>query len=312
MLRQLEPAKCRGTLREEYWEDNNQWIAEFKFDGARYLMHIGAEGSRFTSRRKSVKDGLYVEKRNFPHLENICEPEDTVLDGEFILNLYGSSYDSTTITGSAREVALKKQEESGFLSYMVFDILFLRGIDMRSKPLQYRKTVLEKVVLELDSTSIVLSKCYTTKKNALYCTIVKKGGEGVVLKHIQSMYGERQKWVKVKKKETWDVVILGYKKPSELSEKVDGSISVTRYKNKGWIGAIEFGQYYAGKLVPYGTVSGMDETIRSQISCYPDDYVGKVIEIEAQERLKSGSFRHPRFVRFREDKEAKDCEYATD
>ena len=165
------------------------------------------------------------------------------------------------------------------------------------------------MVREIANPHLIVSKCYTTKKLELYNAIVKRGGEGVVLKHIQSMYGERTKWIKVKKKETWDVIIMGYKKPSELSEKVDGSISVTRYSDKGWIGALEIGQFVGDKIKSFGTVSGMDETVRGRISCYPKDYLGKVIEIEAQERLKSGSFRHPRFVGFRTDKNPKECTY---
>ena len=311
MLRQIEPAKCRGKLNPSMWDDDNEWVAEFKYDGTRYLMHIGPEGSRFTSRRISVNGGLYVEKRNFPHLEDITNPTEIVLDGEFILKLYGSSYDSTQITGSSRSVAIEKQKQLGYLYYMVFDILYLNGISIQHQSLEYRKKVLKSLVSDIGSPYIIYSKHYHSDKYALYEKIVKQGGEGVVLKHIHSQYGERSKWVKVKKKDTWDVVITGYLKPSESSEKVDGTISVTRYKDKGWIGAICMGMYDKdGKSVDVGSVSGMDESVRAQISCYPKDYLGKVIEVEAQERLKSGRFRHPRFIRFRPDKRKEECLYA--
>jgi ATP-dependent DNA ligase len=43
------------------------------------------------------------------------------------------------------------------------------------------------------------------------------------------------------------------------------------------------------------------------ISRKPEEYIGKVIEIEAQSQLASGKFEHGQFVRFREDKSDEEC-----
>lgn len=306
-MRQIEPAKCRGKLSASMWADS-RFVAEFKFDGTRYLMHISYDGARFTSRRQSVNGTGFVEKMNFPHLETVSF-KDTVLDGEMVLNLFGSSYDSAQITGSSREVAIAKQKELGYIHYFAFDILFFRGEDVRSMAYYERKRILKAVVERIDNPYIHYTKSVAENKREYYDAIVKKGGEGIVLKDVYSKYGERSKWIKVKKQATWDVVIMWYQKPTEMSEKVDGTVSITRYAEKKWIGAIEFGQYVNGKLKVFGTVSGMDEATRAMISANPDKYVGKVIEIEAQERLKSGSFRHPRFLKFRPDKRKEDCVY---
>jgi ATP-dependent DNA ligase len=304
-MRQIEPAKCRGKLKESYWDDNNNWVAEFKFDGTRYLMHITHNGSRFTSRRQSVNGTGFVEKRNFPHLETVSF-EDTVLDGEMVLNLFGSSYESATITGSGREVAILKQKELGFIHYFCFDILFFRGNDIRGLDYAKRKTILDSVVKRIANPYLHYVKHYHIAKKDYYNSIVRKGGEGIVLKDIHSQYGERSKWVKIKKQETWDVFITGYLDPSQISEKVDGTFSITRYEEKGWIGSICIGQI---GLLDCGSVSGMSEEVRASMSADPQKYIGRVIEIEAQERLPSGRFRHPRFIRFRDDKSKGECTY---
>lgn len=322
----LEPAKCRGKLRKEMLEDDNEYGAEFKYHGCRYLMYICKDGNRFFSRHISVKGG-YVEKTNrLPHLANHFIPlEGTVLDGEIILKLYGTVRDVTSILGSSPDLAIEKQKERGWLKFMAFDILYYKG-HIINKPLYYRKQLLKKVIEFVESTNQIYiknTKMIFRDKKAYYNAIVEKGGEGIVLKHLQSMYGERSKWIKLKKEKTWDVVITGFEDPSEMSIKKGDSLpTITHYKSLGWIGSIKFGQYilrnnesdtmYEPEMTEFGSVSGMDEATRAKISKNPKKYIGKVIEIKAQSRLPSGKFEHPRFIRFRPDKRVEDCIYSED
>lgn len=134
-----------------------------------------------------------------------------------------------------------------------------------------------------------------------------RGGEGIILKHAGSTYTEEKLWVKVKKEETEDVVIMGYDDAKAESTKVTGVTSVTKYAKKGWIGAVRFGQYRDGKLVDCGKCSGMDDKLREELSLNGGKYIGTVVEILANEREETGKFRHPRWVGFREDKNPKDC-----
>jgi ATP-dependent DNA ligase len=306
VVKDIEPAKCRGKFKPEYLNDYNGWLAEFKFHGCRYLMY---DGRKFLSRHISVKGGYVDKSDSLKHLW-LPDMEGTVLDGEIIHTLYGTVRDVTSILGSATALAIEKQRERGYLQYAVFDIPFYKGKDIRSLPLFKRKRILEGI--NFDSSYIHRVSTIEVNKERYYKNIIKRGGEGIVLKQRESQYGDRSKWVKLKKVDTWDVIIVGYLDPSAESEKVDGTISVTRYKKMGWIGSIKIAQpkpYPSTYMLDCGSVSGMDESIRAMISKHPSKYLGKVIEIKAQSRLESGKFEHPRFVRFRDDKRPEDCEY---
>jgi ATP-dependent DNA ligase len=144
--------------------------------------------------------------------------------------------------------------------------------------------------------------------------ILARGGEGVILKRFDHRYGDKTGWVKVKAEWTADVVIMGFIPAKEMSKKVNGDVSVTKYAKAGLIGAIQCGQY-AGRVqdelqfVEVATVSGMDDQLRCEFTARPKKYIGQVIEIAHNGREPTGRFRHPRFKRFRDDKRAKDCVY---
>jgi len=158
---------------------------------------------------------------------------------------------------------------------------------------------------------IVLTKIVTDDKEKYCEEIWARGGEGVILKRKDAPYTDKNAWVKVKTQNTYDVVIMGYKDPKEVSIKVgDTDATTTKFALLGWIGAIVFGQYVNGELRQFGNTSGMPDNIRQLLSESGDSFIGTVMTIEAQSRIpKSGYFRHPRFLRLREDKTADQCVY---
>ena len=63
-------------------------------------------------------------------------------------------------------------------------------------------------------------------------------------------------------------------------------------------------------VLEVGECSGFDEETREMFSDDQNSWVGKVIEIKANEIFKdTGKLRHPRYLRFREDKSALECTY---
>jgi ATP-dependent DNA ligase len=266
-----------------------------------------------------VNGGLYVEKTdNFPHLAKVQWPNlhDTIIDGEIIVRGDGTkSWDVTSITGGLPDTALKFQEKHGFVDYVIFDILYYKGVDVRGELLGRRSAML-KIIYEEElqkNKHIKMIRFVNENKRRFYEEIVVKGGEGIILKNSMSKYGVLTAWAKVKKEAKFDVFITGYLPPEQVSTKVSGKTSITRYADKGWIGSITIGQYNVdGTERNCGSVSGMDEHVRALLSTHQDKYIGRVVEISAQERIASGFFRHPRFERFRDDKGACDCVYRPD
>jgi ATP-dependent DNA ligase len=58
---------------------------------------------------------------------------------------------------------------------------------------------------------------------------------------------------------------------------------------------------YAASLQEVGFASGMTDAERDDIWKHRDEYLGRVVDISAQEVTKDGRLRHPRFLRFRDD-----------
>jgi ATP-dependent DNA ligase len=347
---QIEPQPARGTLREEMWDDPN-WIAEEKYDGDRRIAQFCGRVVRFTGRRKSVDGSGFVEKtENVPHLsgstschilghKHLSDPppalDGTVLDGEMIATqngktlgqlLGGMSKYVTSIMGSLPEEAVRKQIERGWLRYVVFDCLFWKGEDIRDLPLDQRQKYAACAVRTWDNEFARAPLPANGDKREYLRQVLARGGEGIILKHVDHRYGDKQGWVKVKAEWKADVVIMGYVPAKEMSKKVNGEKSMTKYAKAGLIGAIRCGQLHPQlyncegvgadrrpgvlkDLVEVATVSGMDDGLRERLSKHGLTAIGKVIEIAHNGREPTGRFRHPRFKRFRDDKQAKDCTY---
>jgi ATP-dependent DNA ligase len=308
VLPAIEPQKARGKLKESLWTDPD-WPAEQKLHGCRYLLY---SDGRLLSRHASVKGTGYVDKMDrVPHLKEFAQmlPKNTVLDGELILNQYGTVHDVTSITGSDPEEAIYKQKDRGLLSFVAFDLPVCNTFDLRQREQWQRSQELWELLEHHVYPYVWANPQITRSKKEFYDTILSKGGEGIILKWRYGLYGQHRYWVKAKRSETFDVFVLGYKEASEESTKVDGTTSSTKFADRGWIGSIEMGMWSPadGGFVSVGYCSGIDEATREAISCDREVYLGRVFEIEAQSQFTTGRFEHPRFVRWREDKGKEEC-----
>jgi ATP-dependent DNA ligase len=313
VIRQIAPGKARAKFNETMWDSPN-FIGQEKLDGERFLLHAFPDENRFTSRHISVKNGQFVDKtENIPHLKNIFidkrvefDLQGCIFDGEIT---YGkNSMSVSKVMGSLPKKSIDLQIENGWVTYNAFDILQDRGVDITQRPYSYRRKALLDKLSPIDDKYFKIVEDVQYDKKGLFESIIESGGEGIILKDTRAKYGDG--WSKVKRSAQWDVVISGYKDPKKITKKTSGEESTSKYYEKDWIGAISFGQYLPdGQFAEFGFCSGIDEALREKISNNKEFYIGKVIEITAQERLASGHFRHPRFLRFRPDKNAESCVY---
>jgi len=308
MLPEIEPQACRGQFREHMWENPEYW-AEQKFHGCRYLLY---SDGRLLSRHASVKGTGFVDKMDrVPHLASVARilETGTALDGEIVLNDFGTVRDVTSILGSDPELAIYKQNSRGNLQFRVFDIPFIEKNDVRKCPLYERREMLEYLFQKKHMPSVSLVEKVQYHKEDFCGSIMERGGEGVILKHRNSLYGEKKHWIKVKRENTYDVFITGFKPADRYSKKVSGEVSETKYYLMGWIGAVEISMIDAitGEYVSVGTCSGFTEETRKFITENKELCLGKVIEITAQSQHETGKFEHGRFERWREDKHSTDC-----
>lgn len=112
-----------------------------------------------------------------------------------------------------------------------------------------------------------------------------KGLEGYVLKSMNYLG-----WCKVKAQEAVDCVCTG--------------IEPGKGKYEGLVGSLEGSVYNNGELVVVANVSGMTDDERKAMSM---NDAGRVFEVAYQYVGAKGKLRHPRFVRWRDDKPAKEC-----
>ena len=190
--------------------------------------------------------------------------------------------------------------------------------------------------LELRTASTVVS----LSKRAYYEYIVAQGGEGVILKHKEGKYFHKRgrEYTKLKKFMTKDCIIMGFNEPTkEYNGKLpdtwqywEDEKPVSKFYAKQWVGNVRFGVIVTPKeiqewekinktkavveningmvVLEVGECSGFDEEQRETFSENPEDFVGRTVEILANEMFeKTGKLRHPRFLRLRSDKNPESC-----
>jgi ATP-dependent DNA ligase len=315
---QLLPARCtkKLTVDEALAGKLPQGhIGEVKEDDCRYLLHVDPLGNGqnyLTSRRISKQTGRYVEKQDWcPFIRDYKFPKKMrgfVFDG----GIYKPGLVSTDVVRAMR------QGEG--VSYVAWDFLLSPDCDYRELKQRARWGLLDCLAPEYPAWLTPSVRHGAVAR--LLKDVLAKGGEGIVTKDPEALYGAG--WTKVKKKAMYDVIVLGYNEP-------DSEI----YAAKGWIGQIICGQIefesavkhfqkvtFVGKenaainieKVPYycrlvANVKNMTDELRARISANPDKYIGKVLQLSAQEQLKSGKLRNPSVsdVEFRDDKNPEDC-----
>ena len=277
--------------------EKKNWAYEHKLDGSRYLAHFHDKGITYTSRRISDVTEQYAEYfgGKLEHINVIVTGHnETILDGELM---------------STSAAAMKGGP------YNVFDILFYKGTDLRGLPLKNRLPFRTKAVEEIKKQhpDVEIHEVETIPildanlAREAYVRHVAAGGEGFVLKNLDSPYltdsRSRSMWVKWKRQETYDVIIKGFKE-SDSDKYGPNGLDTFRHL---------YGYQYdsGGELVLVSNIpatSWTDAAHRDLRAAGLTNLDGKIAEVGAMERASKGvKLRHPRFIKWRDDKNAKDC-----
>ncbi len=306
------------------------FVAEEKLNGIRALLHIGQSESRLTTRVRSKRTGLYLERSdNFPHLRDLPVSflEGTVLDGELLLDkarlftgttwAHGSLSCTMAVCSSSPARAVEIQGREGKADYCVFDIIRDRGAAVEGFPLSERRRRLESVFVELRKRGISLESLRLVpqvqeKKRAFYAQVLRDGGEGVMLKHRDGLYqhaGRSPRVLKAKRSLTVDGFIIGS--------------TAGKNGNAGLVGSLRIGVYDADTgeireiagVAPYDLSRGpkksnLRRAMTVLLSGAPElapGFQGRVVEIEAFCWNKNARLVHAKLARFRPDKDKADC-----
>lgn len=323
----------KPTTTLEALLDNDNYWAEIKWDGARATTAEGRFFSRHASEDKSNPStiGFPVENTDrIPHLSALFEQLPGVwLDGEIIYKKDGvmNSDAVTSIMGCTPEKAISRQRENGYVSYMIFDLLYYSYSSFLSASFETRRTWLEAFFREhvnffqnfgqKFNCEITLSQVARNRdeKEELLKYVKDNGLEGLMFKHRLMNYRPNKRpegyWYKVKKGLEADVVIMGFTEGKGKFSGLVGSIEFGQWKkadkhpgNNAQVAVMPDGFYVLTKC---GSCSGMDDDFRTELTLMQENYLGRVITITAMERTKAGQFRHPQFSKLRPEKPTQEC-----
>lgn len=339
--------KRENELNKMIYSDN--YLATEKKDGYWEMFIKDENGNQFLRSRSKGVNGVVNKYDWVPHLHDFFDslPSSTILLGEFYL-MTGTSKDITKILGCNLDKAIKRQENEK-LRYYIFDVLFYDGEEVYKLGIEDRLNKLSTILCDVVHAHIDYAIPFTTPESIHenWLDILGNGGEGVVLveKDYPYSFNKRtaRKTLKLKKEleETVDVFLTGsYKNPTVLytgkeiytwpywmnqvtGEKVEGTVydraqnemltPITKLAFYNWAASVQIAVMKDGKAHPIGWISGISDLVREGIVKNPEDYRGKVVEVQAMEIDKSDkenpTLRHGKIINWRDDKKYTDCSW---
>ncbi|WFE23173.1 non-homologous end-joining DNA ligase [Solwaraspora sp. WMMD937] len=293
------------------------WWYEFKWDGVRALADISGGGQRLYARSGAEITIAYPELSGLPRAL-----DDALLDGEMVL-LDAAGRPSFTLLAERMHVRdpgrAARLAAGAPATYMIFDLLRLRGADLTGWPYHDRRHALEALGLAGPAWAVPPS---FTDGPATRAAAAEHGLEGVVAKRRDAIYrpGARSPdWVKVKIELTRDFVVGGWRPGArriggllvgvpvrDAAGVATGALRLTGRVGGGIGSAAE--RALLAALEPLRTdMSPFDaalprEDARGAIWVRPE----VVIEVRYGQQTPDGRLRFPRFMRIRPDVPATD------
>lgn len=184
----------------------DEWLYEVKYDGFRCVLYWDKDSVKLTSRNnKDLTD-------QFPEIINYCKDKQTPvtallplkLDGELVVlnNPYQSNFSWIQKRGRLKnEDSIRKKSEERPATFMAFDLLQYKGMDLYDKSLSSRKKLLKKqfMTAKLDERILLINPYENDTE--LWQIIYEYKGEGMIAKKKNSIYFEGKKhrdWLKIK------------------------------------------------------------------------------------------------------------------
>ena len=272
------------------------WVFERKLDGIRCLAVKDGDRTRLYSRNE-----LSLNDRYAPLATALdSDPADRfVIDGEAVSFVGGRD----RFGGG----------EGGELFFYVFDVLFAGGRDVRSRPLQDRREILEELLRWRDP--VRTTEQMTGEGAALLAEACRDGWEGLIAKRLGRPYVSTRSrdWLKLKCTRAQELVIGGFTAPK--GSRTDLGALLVGYFDGGelrYAGKVGTGfthrtlKELAGQLAPLAR----DSSPFAPAKGIPRDATWVEPELVAQigfmEWTGDGRLRHPSFLGLRIDKAARE------
>ena len=289
-----------------------EYLYEPKWDGFRCLAYAENSATKLLSRR-----GVDLSP-NFPELtmlhSQVKEPP-AILDGEIVI-FDGAKEQFQLLLQRMRKGPQQTPDRDVPALFVVFDLLYSKGVPLLDMPLQERKNRLTEGVSINDY--MVINSYIVEAGKALFDAAVAQGREGIMAKRLQGQYlpGKRSReWLKIKPLITTEATVIGYipKGPNAFTSLALGQYLATSYELI-YIGNVGTGFTEADmgeiltelKTLTFSTAeptSAMSKGCQSMIWVKPQI----VIEVRYLKYTPTGSLRHPSYIRRRYDVLPEEC-----
>jgi bifunctional non-homologous end joining protein LigD len=290
------PMLAKLSTPEEASDDTH--VFEVKYDGFRAIAALSGSGLVFKSRNGNDLSGRFPGIADA--LRRLRVPE-AVIDGEVVaMDAKGRS-----------SFQLLQNQSGGELRFYAFDLLWLDGHDLRSKPLEARRELLESLLSGVKPPVQLAERIDLPLDRALK-EAQRRGWEGLIGKRKGSTYvGSRSgQWLKLKVIAGQEVVILGFLPiKNERSAKEIGALLVGVHGPDGWhdVGKVGTGfdtkmRYQLREMLERIRIDkpvALDAKKRAGAVWVQPKYVA---QIHFTEWTNDGRLRHPVFQGLRTDK----------
>ena len=237
--------------------------------------------------------------------------------------------DSEAVTGSFQATSgdLRRKGEEAEATLIIFDIMSYAEFDAvgsHEKPYTGRRALVEEFVGFVDDQPLQKSERYYANSldevMGLYEGFRNRGLEGAMVKIADGAYDKKKSrgWLKIKPEETEDLRIVGYFN-GEAGTKYESMTGGLIFRRENGVHVRVGGGYsdaereelwglweHDAKILGVNPAVGfkpgyeLDPAVQAQTGF---KLLGRLGEIEFHEETPDGSLRHPRFKRFRDDKD---------
>ena len=275
------------------------WKASEKYDGYRSIWD--GENKKFITRSKN--------EFNAPQWFKDAMPPGVKVDGELWIGR--ENFQSMGVVRKKNP----HPEEWMVVKYIVYDAPDVNGTF--EERLKFLKDIVKKTIGRWEIIKKKLGEPYSSLKcpvvfanqvtvrsqehlDEIYQRVLKRGGEGVMIKHPQSRYSDGRSNYLLKIKPSFDeeAIIVDYTKGKGKYVKMLGGFVCRPLKNMDTYHLIDKDENHEF------TISGMDDEVRTN---YKETHpIGTIITYEHSGRTESGKPRFARYLRKREDVIVKD------
>jgi len=287
-----------STDRRVFGDD---WAFERKLDGYRCLAWVDDQGVRLRSRNGLSFDDAYPEVARALAAQ---ARGSLLVDGEVVAMVDGQT--------SFERLQQKISDPSIPVQYVVFDLLWFDGNDIRPLPLEARQDALAHVLEP--GGPIVLSEALPGDAETLLAAACGLGWEGLIAKRRASAYQPRRSkdWLKLKCVRQQEVVVGGFTEPkgsrAGLGALLVGVYDGDELRFAGKVGtgfdAATLHALYQELAAAERPTSPFAGVIKEKAVHWVDPTM--VVQVGFGEWTAAGHLRHPRYLGRRPDKDARD------